>query len=96
MKSKVSDFLPDQFQGTCPQVAKVPWVQVLNQPLTSYIFLLDEVMCGQCLAHAATAKPLQSCPTLCDPTDGSPPGSLVPRILQAGVLEWDAISFSNA
>ena len=43
MKSEVSDFLPDQFQGTRPRVAKAPWVQVLNQPLTSYIFLLDEV-----------------------------------------------------
>ena len=45
---------------------------------------------------AATAKSLQSCPTLCDPIDGSPPGSLVPRILQAKTLEWVAISFSNA
>ena len=39
---------------------------------------------------------LQSCPTLCDPIDGSPPGSLVPGILQARTLEWVAISFSNA
>ena len=45
---------------------------------------------------AATAKSLQSCPTLCDPIDGSPPGSLVPGILQARTLEWVAISFSNA
>ena len=45
---------------------------------------------------AAAAKLLQSCPTLCDPIDGSPPGSLVPRILQARTLEWVAISFSNA
>ena len=44
----------------------------------------------------AAAKSLQSCPTLCDPTDGSPPGSLVPAILQARTLEWVAISFSNA
>ena len=42
------------------------------------------------------AKSLQSCPTLCDPIDGSPPGSLVPGILQARTLEWVAISFSNA
>ena len=47
-------------------------------------------------AAAAAAKLLQSCPTLCDPTDGSPPGSPVPRILQARTLEWVAISFSNA
>ena len=47
-------------------------------------------------AAAAAAKSLQSCPTLCDPVDGSPPGSPVPGILQARTLEWVAISFSNA
>ena len=45
---------------------------------------------------AAAAKSLQSCPTLCDPIDGSPPGSPVPGILQARTLEWVAIPFSNA
>ena len=45
---------------------------------------------------AAAAKSLQSCPTLCDPIDGSPPGSPVPGILQARTLEWVAISFSNS
>ena len=45
---------------------------------------------------AAAAKSLQSCLTLCDPIDGSPPGSPVPGILQARTLEWVAISFSNA
>ena len=45
---------------------------------------------------AAAAKSLQSCPTLCDPIDGSPPGSPVPGILQARILEWVAISFSDA
>ena len=49
-----------------------------------------------CSDFAAAAKSLQSCPTLCDPIDGSPPGSLVPGILQARMLEWVAISFSNA
>ena len=48
------------------------------------------------LARAAAAKSLQSCPTLCDPRDGSPPGSPVPGILQARTLEWVAIAFSNA
>ena len=49
------------------------------------------------LTHAAAAaKSLQSCPTLCDPIDGSPPGSPIPGILQARTLEWVAISFSNA
>ena len=47
-------------------------------------------------AAAAAAKSLQSCPTLCDPIDDSPPGSPVPRFLQARTLEWVAISFSNA
>ena len=46
------------------------------------------------IAAAAAAKSLQSCPTLCDPRDGSPPGSSVPGILQARVLEWGAIAFS--
>ena len=47
-------------------------------------------------AAAAAARSLQSCPTLCDPIDGSPPGLPVPGILQARTLEWVAISFSNA
>jgi len=51
---------------------------------------------GWLAAAAAAAKSLQSCPTLCDPIDGSPPGSPIPRILQARTLEWVAISFSNA
>ena len=45
---------------------------------------------------AVAAKSLQSCPTLCDPIDGRPPGSPVPGILQARTLEWVAISFSNS
>ena len=47
-------------------------------------------------AAAAATKLLQTCPTLCDPIDGSPPGSAIPGILQARTLEWVAISFSNA
>ena len=47
-------------------------------------------------AAAAAAKSLQSCPTLCDPIDGSPPGSSIPGILQIRILEWVAIPFSNA
>ena len=47
-------------------------------------------------AAAAAAKSLQSCPTLCDPINGSPPGSSVPGILQARTLEWVPISFSSA
>ena len=59
--------------------------------LFGYIFIIDINT-----AAAAAAKSLQSCPTLCDPIDGSPPGSAVPGILQARTLEWAAISFSNA
>ena len=51
---------------------------------------------GQEETAAAAAKSLQSCPIPCDPIDSSPPGSLVPGILQARTLEWVAISFSNA
>ena len=56
---------------------------------------------GQCILEwggktVAAAKSLQSCPTLCDPIDGSPPGYPVPGILQARTLEWVAISFSSA
>ena len=56
----------------------------------------DESNMETYIAAAAAAKSLQSCPTLCDPIDSSPPGSPVPRILQARTLEWVAISFSNA
>ena len=63
----------------------------------SYHWTAREVPCGIFLiAAAAAAKSLQLCPTLCDPTDGSPPGSPIPEILQARTLEWVAISFSNA
>ena len=50
----------------------------------------------QVTAAAVAAKSLQSCPTWCDPTDGNPPGSPIPEILQARTLEWVAISFPNA
>ena len=58
-----------------------------------------KALCGiffQYKAAAAAAKSLQSRPTLCDPIDSSPPGSLIPGILQARIMEWVAISFSNA
>ena len=60
------------------------------------IVLLLHFICALTMYAAAAAKSLQSCPTLCDPIDGSPPGSPVPGILQARTLEWVAISFSNA
>ena len=57
--------------------------------------LLSEIP-GKSYLFYAAAKSLQSCPTLCDPTDSSSPGSAVPGILQARTLEWVAISFSSA
>ena len=54
------------------------------------------VKCTHSLSAAAAAKSLQSCPTLCDPIDGSPPGSSTHGIFQARTLEWGAIAFSNA
>ena len=51
---------------------------------------------GHAASAAVAAKSLQSCPTLCDPIDGRPPGSPDPGILQARTLEWVVISFSNA
>ena len=77
-------------QTCAPCIAR----QILNHWTTRevpfYVFFL------MVAAAAAAAKSLQSCPTLCDPIDGSPPGSHVPGILQARILEWVAISFSNA
>ena len=59
-------------------------------------FLVVSILYFTYIAAAAAAKLLQSCPTLCDPIDGSPPGSSVHGILHARTLEWVAISSSNA
>ena len=74
--------------------------------VNTYIFMAESLCCspktittlliGYTAAAAAAAKSLQSCLTLCDPIDGSPPGSPVPGILWARTVEWVAISFSNA
>ena len=61
-----------------------------SKKMLSFFFYMNAA------AATAAAKSFQSCPTLCDPMDGSPPGSPVPGILQARTLEWVAISFSNA
>ena len=58
--------------------------------------LLFDMLAKIAAAAAAAAKSLQSCPTLCDPIDGSPLGSAIPRILQGRTLEWVAIPFSSA
>ena len=67
----------------------------INQSKILYDPLPRVINKNQSKQIAAAAKSLQSCPTLCDPIDGSPPGSPVPGILQARTLEWVAISFSN-
>ena len=64
--------------------------------MENYLLVMCLLFHLSCSSAAAAAKSLQSCPTLCDPIDGSPPGSPVPRILQARTLEWVAISFSSA
>ena len=61
-----------------------------------YIFMSIILKSYSVVLSAAAAKSLQSYPTLCNPIDGSPPGSAIPGILQARTLEWVAISFSNA
>ena len=72
------------FYGTIWQKKQVSWIYFLISP-------------GSVKSAAtAAAKSLQSCPTLYDPTESSPPGSAIPGILQARTLEWVAISFSNA
>ena len=65
-------------------------------PISLHVYSGQRFLLSHLPHSAAAAKSLQSCPTLCDPTDSSPPGSPVPGILQARTLEWVAISFSNA
>ena len=83
------------------QLLATPWTAAYQAP-PSMGFSRQEYWSGVPLLSltvavaAAAAKSLQSCPTLCDPIDGSLPGSPVPGILQARTLEWVAISFSNA
>ena len=69
------------------------WLSILNTAVCMSMTIPNSLTIP---SPAAAAKSLQSCPTLCDPIDGSPPGSPVPGILQARTLEWVAISFSNA
>ena len=77
---KVKMTLPDSTWGTVISLQKYPLITKFPKPLRKWL----------------AAKSLQSCPTLCDPIDGSPPGSPVPGFLQARTLEWVAVSFSNA
>ena len=80
----------------------IPSIQIITEHQTEPPALYGRFPLAICFTHgsaytaATAAKSLQSSPTLCDPIDGSPPGSPVPGILQARTLEWVAISFSNA
>ena len=67
----------------------------IHSMFTAAFFALASIQKEPAAAAAAAAKSLQSCPTLCDPIDSSPPGSPIPGILQARILEWVAISFSE-
>ena len=90
--------LPCPPPGDLPDPEIEP-VSLMSPALTGRFFITSatwEVHTYQHAAAAAAAKSLQLCPTLCDPTDGSPPGSPVPGILQARTLGWVAFSFSNA
>ena len=75
-------------------LTKVHLIRAMVFPVVTYGCESWTIM--KAVAAAAAAKLLQSCLTLCDPIDGSPPGSPIPGILQARTLEWAAISFSNA
>ena len=73
--------------------------KIKNRFLLKFCVLIKKKKCVFMMTLAAAdddAKSLQSCPTLCDPIDGSPPGSAIPGVFQARTLEWVAISFSNA
>ena len=92
--------ISSKFSIPFPQISQSPHpsfmplsLSILNYLLISYILLSTF---ANVYAAAAAAKSLQSCPIVCNPIDGSPPGSPVPGILQARTLEWVAISFSNA
>ena len=78
---------------SCSSVTRSLWWRII---LSLHLQYCESTVTSLFLWAAAAAKPLQSCPTLCDPIDGSPPGSPIPGILQARTLEWVAISFSNA
>ena len=94
------------WEARCLSPPKVPgaWGTVSDLGLEVHVWkcngrVFNSFMClrnPHRFPAAAAAKSLQSCPTLCDPIDSSPPGSPVPGILQARTLEWVAISFSNA
>ena len=102
-------FLPGEYHGQRSLVGYRPWGHE-ESDITEWLNTISIIKNGEKIFlnstnllflrnvknMSAAAKSLQSCPTLCDPIDSSPPGSPIPGILQARILEWVAISFSNA
>ena len=90
------------YSQSCAIVITLEFSTFPNEPLLSSLpsswhwFVYLSLWISAASSAAAATKSLQSCPTLCDPIDSSPPGSPIPRILHARTLEWVAISFSNA
>ena len=80
----------------CYRGSSRPRIEPKSPALAGEFFTTSATWEALLIIAAAAAKSLQSCPTLCDPIDGSPPGSPVPGILQARTLEWVAISSSSA
>ena len=77
-------------------MTELNWTEPTSPQIIKNVQLYQDLYHRIKACSAAAAKLLQSCPTLCDPIDGSPPGSAVPGILQARTLEWVAISFSKS
>ena len=93
----VRDLSSDSLMDKVLPVSTLPAAQFCFFKLQDNCFtILCWFLLHNNVAAAAAAKSLQLCPTLCDPIDCSPPGSPVPGILQTRMLEWVAISFSNA
>ena len=96
--SKVSLLWSSAFftvQLSHPYMTNGKTIALSRQTFVGKVMSLLFNMLSAAASATAAAKSLQSCPTLCDPIDGSPPGSRVPGILQARTLKWVAISFSN-
>ena len=98
LKERLGCRNPKEGMETKPR-EDVGWLPASPYSLTLYLKVYPQLLClkSQFIpsAAAAAAKSLQSCPTLRDPIDSSPPGSSIPGILQARILEWAAIAFSK-
>ena len=86
----------EELKFSVPNRLKIQWRIWWRKWAAPFWAWLEQTITSAIKKEVAAAKSLQSCPTLCDPVDSSPPGSSVPGILQARTLAWVAISFSNA